>query len=207
MQFEVHTFTGGPLGTHCHVVIDPNSKKSWIVDAPYQILPQLVALQEARQLHYEALILTHSHWDHIADAASLKKKWHLPVWIHQADAHQLEHPGSDGVFSPFSIEGVSPTRHLEEGETLSLEERSWKVLHTPGHTPGSIVLYCPEESLMLTGDTLFKGTYGRTDLSTGDSIAMRQSLEKLRKLPGTTRFYPGHGPESSLDQETWLLHL
>lgn len=212
MSIEVHTFVSGPLSTNAHVVLCPSDPfgsrpHAWIVDAPHGSSASILQLLELRQAYPLALILTHSHWDHIGDAGTLSQALQLPVWVHPADAPNCLRPGADGVPCWMPMAAVNVDRKLEGGEKLRLGPTEWEVLHTPGHTPGGICLWQPDEHLLVTGDTLFKGTYGRTDLTTGHPGQMRQSLIKLRRLPPQTLFFPGHGESSTLREETWLHDL
>jgi hydroxyacylglutathione hydrolase len=206
MSIEVHTFVSGPLSTNAHVVLcsSESGSPAWIVDAPHSSADAILGFIEARQARPLALILTHSHWDHIGDAHKLSEALKLPVWAHRADTPNCLRPGADGVPCWMPMKAVGVDRQLEDGEQLTLGESQWRVLHTPGHTPGGICLWQPDQHLLITGDTLFKGTYGRTDLTTGHPQQMRQSLMRLIALPSQTLFFPGHGASSTLREETWL---
>ena len=103
-----------------------------------------------------------------------------------------------------AIDGVEPAGLLKEGDTFFIGESHWKVLHTPGHTPGGICLYCEDEQLLISGDTLFKGCMGRLDIPTGEPARMWASLKKLSTLPKETEVFPGHGWPTTIGQENWL---
>src|SRR6185295_17653201 len=123
------------------------------------------------------IILTHSHWDHFADCAKCYRAWKLPILVHEEDAPNLIHPGSDGIPTPYWIEGCVPSQLLHDGDKIMIGNSHWKVIHTPGHSPGGICLYCPEEHILLAGDTLFKGSIGRLSFSSSQPERMWPSLK------------------------------
>jgi hydroxyacylglutathione hydrolase len=204
MTFEVHTFVSGPLSTNAHVVLCSSTGDAWIIDAPHGCTSTVTRFFDQVGACPRALILTHSHWDHIGDAALLQKQWNIPIWVHAADRDNCEHPGADGVPCWMPCPPCRPDREVQEGELLQLGHGQWQVLHTPGHTPGGICLWQQQKGLLITGDTLFKGCSGRTDLSTGNEEAMQRSLNRLRALPLHTLIFPGHGPGTVLRDERWL---
>ena len=152
----------------------------------------------------EKIVLTHSHWDHIGDVAVVKEKYDVPVLIHQDDAQNLERPGSDGLPLFFPVPGVKPTTFLKEGDLIEVGKMTFKVIHTPGHSPGGICLYDKESGVLISGDTLFKGSIGNLSLPTAEPEKMWKSLEKLNALPKETQVFPGHGPATTLQGEPWL---
>lgn len=155
-------------------------------------------------LHIEMLLLTHSHWDHIADAAFLKEKTNAPLYVHEEDAENLKHPGSDCLPLFFSIQGAQPDGYLTDGQILTLGELSLHVIHTPGHTPGGVCFYLPLQETLLSGDTLFSGSIGSLSLPTAHAEQMWPSLKKLAALPKRTKVYPGHGGATTIEKESWI---
>jgi len=200
----IKVFTTGPVETNTVLIACPATKKAAIVDAPLESLPLLSQEVEKQNFKVEMLLLTHSHWDHIADAAKIKKKFHIPVYIHADDSGNLEKPGSDGVPMFFPVEGAVPDKLLKDGDLVRLGELEIKVIHTPGHTPGGVCFWIEKEKTLISGDTLFHGTIGRLDLPTGRAEAMWESLRKLAKLPPKTRVFAGHGEETTIGAESWL---
>ena len=116
----------------------------------------------------------------------------------------LEFPGSDGLPCWIKIEGVVPTHLINEGDSLVIGDLHFSIIHTPGHTPGGVCFYCAQEKLLLSGDTLFKGTIGNLSFSTGRPEQMWPSLAKLALLPSDTQVYPGHGEKTTIGNEKWL---
>ena len=146
------------------------------------------------------MVLTHGHADHVGAVTALASHFHVPVWIHEADDHLMRGPANREFAAMFGVE-LPPAagRLLAAGETLALDGLELRVIHSPGHTPGSILLY--GDGLLFTGDTLFREDVGRTDLPGGDEAALRRSLDGIKTLPPRTIILPGHGPSSVLEHE------
>ena len=200
----IFKFPFGPLETNAILIGCAETKKCAVVDPSPGSAGAI--LQKARELGLtiEKILLTHSHWDHFADAAGLKGKTEAPIYIHFLDAKNLEHPGSDGIPLFIPIQPVSPDHFLNEGDTVEVGNLKLEVIHTPGHSPGGGCFFLREQKLLLAGDTLFQGSIGKIDLPTGQPAQMWSSLEKLSKLPADTRVVPGHGGDTSIGRESWL---
>lgn len=159
--------------------------------------------EKAEEWDLEAIWLTHSHFDHIVDVASLKNKFKLPVWVHPLDQENVEKPGIDGL--PFQMViapcKVDQTFRAEQKVKLGLHE--FQVMHLPGHSPGSVAFYSQVDKTLLSGDVLFKAGYGRVDLPHSDPQKMRSSLSILCSLPEDTLVYPGHGETTTIKAESW----
>jgi len=153
------------------------------------------------------ILLTHSHWDHIAEAEEIKNKTQAKIFIHKLDEGNLKKPGSDGLFFNLMAKGCFADHYLEDGEILEIGDLKIEILHTPGHTPGSCCFYLKNEKILFSGDTLFRGTYGRVDFPTSSEKSMKSSLKRLAKLPFDTKVYPGHGEETTIGKEKWLVDL
>jgi len=194
-------FPSGPLETNALLLACPKEKRAAVVD-PAQGSTQEI-LDEAARNHFsiEIILLTHSHWDHIADLSLLKEKTGALVYVHAADAPNVERPGADSLPLFFSIPGVHPDRLLKEGDEIRIGQILLEVLHTPGHSPGGVCFLCREEKVLIAGDTLFCGGIGRTDLPTSQKNQMKASLAKLALLPADTRVIPGHGEDTTISKE------
>ncbi|MCE5294384.1 MAG: MBL fold metallo-hydrolase [Chlamydiales bacterium] len=199
-NIDIVSFPSGALGTNAYLVICKKTNKAALIDAPEDSLLKITRECQKRACTLEKLILTHSHWDHIAEASLYK----MPAYIHPEDAYNLKSPGSDKLKSWLSIEGVEPTGYLKEGDVVHIGDSSWEIIHTPGHSPGGICLYCEEEGVLISGDTLFKGSLGRIDLPTSEPERMWPSLKKLSFLPKETQVFPGHGAPTTIGAENWL---
>ena len=151
------------------------------------------------------ILLTHSHWDHMAEASILKEKLDIPLYVHSEDAQNLEVPGSDGLPLFYPIKAVKADHFLFDGEILFLGTLKIKVIHTPGHSPGGVCFYLENEAILISGDTLFQGTCGKVSFPTSNPSKMKHSLKKLSHLPPDTKVYPGHGPDTTIGaEEPWM---
>ncbi len=202
----VHVFPSGPLETNTILVACSKTQLTAIFDPAPDSTPQVNACLAEHNLTPKMILLTHSHWDHIADVAALKKIWQIPVAIHSADLPNLEQPGADGLPFYIPMQGVKPDQLLAGGDVISIGSLCFQVIHTPGHSPGSVCFYEPEQHILISGDTLFKGSIGNLSFPTSKADDMWPSLDKLQKLAPTTRIFPGHGPDTILCKESWLPH-
>jgi len=194
----------GPAETNTVLIGCSETKKAAIIDVPFDSAALLIEALEKHSLTPEMILLTHSHWDHLGEAALLKKKLNIPIFIHREDAKNLEQPGSDGLPLFFPVEGTTPDQFLEEGQHLKIGNIDVQVIHTPGHTPGGVCFWIPKEKLLVSGDTLFRGTIGNLSFPTARPPLMWESLKKLGKLPPETRVIPGHGEATTIGAEKRL---
>lgn len=200
----IQTFPSGPFETNAYVVACSQTHQAAIIDPAPNSADALKSFIDEHSLSLKMILITHSHWDHIADTAQLKAIFQAPVYIHSLDVPNLQRPGSDGIPCWISFEGVLPDKFLNEGDKIELGNLEFDVIHTPGHTPGGVCLYCKQHGVLFSGDTLFKGSIGNLSIPTSNSASMWISLEKLAKLPPATAVYPGHGPPTTIGGETWL---
>lgn len=197
-------FPAGPFETNAYALYDPDTLELVFIDPAPGSCELLANFAHRLSLTPKAIWLTHSHWDHIADVSCLLKKFSVSIMIHQDDAENLIRPGSDRLPCWIEIEGVKPTHLLQEGEILTIGASKATVITTPGHTPGGVCFYFPEEKLLFSGDTLFRGSIGNLSFPTARPLLMWKSLAKLDKLPPDTIILPGHGPSSTIGHESWL---
>jgi glyoxylase-like metal-dependent hydrolase (beta-lactamase superfamily II) len=200
-------FTGGPIGTNGWLVGDESAAEAMIVDAPWGMGAFAMAEAKSRGWRITSLVNTHGHWDHIGDDAILRAGTGAPLLAHRGDADLLLHPRAAGMSLPQPIFPVTPDRWLEDGEVVPVGGLSFTVLATPGHSAGGICLHAPHQQVLFSGDTLFDGAYGRTDLPGASEAAMWRSLLRLAALPHATRVYPGHGDETTIGAQAWLNRL
>lgn len=198
----LHSFCSGPIHTNTYLLWCEASRRAAVVDAPADCTAWVVQCAKDQGLTIEKILLTHSHWDHIAGLWELKQRVDVPVCVHTEDAENVRLPGSDGLPLPFPIQGVDVG--LDASASLQLGELCIEVIHTPGHTPGGVCFYLPEQSVLFSGDTLFKGTMGSLALPTARPTLMWGSLRKLAKLPPHVVVYPGHGDATEIGKERWL---
>ncbi len=202
-HLEVGAF--GPWETNAYLVWDGRSPDALVVDPGMGAAVSLMERVAANGLRLHLIADSHGHIDHIYDNAPLMRASEAPLAIHPLDAYRLEGDNNYG----FTIEPAMASQELNEGDQLRIGDLVWDVLHTPGHTEGSVCLYEERHGLLLSGDVLFAGTYGRTDLPGGDSAAMVASLARLAGLlPPGVRVLPGHGPETTLERELpWMQRI
>jgi len=151
----------------------------------------------------QAIWLTHSHWDHTADAAALTKATSAPILVHKADEYRLAEPNKHTVWRlPFEIDGVTAGGYFEHGSWVECGDWKFEVRHTPGHTEGSVCFIEHDYSIAIVGDTLFSGSVGRTDLPGGDTETLLASIgRELMSLSERTVIFPGHGECSTIGEE------
>jgi hydroxyacylglutathione hydrolase len=198
----LETFPVGPLHCNCTILGDEVTHEGMVVD-PGDSIPEILSRLQKHGLTLRQIVVTHAHIDHVGGAALLRKATGAPVLMNQRDLGLLGmmemQAGWIGVPTP---EVAPPDASAEDALTIGLATMPAQVLHTPGHTPGSICLLFPDQHLLLAGDTLFAGSIGRTDLPGGDRQQILRSLrDRLLVLPDTTRVLPGHGPETTIGEE------
>lgn len=202
----VQCFPCGPISTNGYLLGCSETRKAVLIDAPEDVWKEAIPYINKHNLSVEKLLLTHSHWDHILDAAICEKQG-LSVWVHSNDSANVTKPGSDKLPMFSSWEKVSSVNLLEEGQKIEVGNLEITVLHTPGHSPGCVCFYIEKKHVLFSGDTLFQGAMGRVDLPTGNPSDMRVSLKRLSKLPKNTQVFPGHGAETTIGAEGWLLEI
>ncbi|MDL2335760.1 MAG: MBL fold metallo-hydrolase [Chloroflexota bacterium] len=193
----------GPIATNLYVLGDEPSGEAIAIDTATPCVEWLSATLAERGWRLKLIVSTHRHWDHIGDNAAASAATGAQIAVHTADRHGLEHPS--GHMAPFPIPPSVPAIDLAEGSQIRFGEITLDVLHTPGHTEGSVCLLAATEGLLLTGDTLFAGSWGRTDLAGGSEDQMVDSLSRLSGLNDDVAVLPGHGRQTTLvDERPWL---
>jgi hydroxyacylglutathione hydrolase len=204
---RIERWTGPPVDTHSYLVVPGSGASAWVVDAPLGTATRVLAAARSLGLQLERVILTHAHFDHLLDAGRYASAG-VPVALHPADFPLLRYPQPAMMGFPHPMPELSPEELPAERDLLRLGDAEWEVWHLPGHSPGHVALYAPEHAVLLGGDVLFQGGFGRVDLPGSDARAMAASLRRLLSLPDLTRVYPGHGPETTIGAErAWLAPL
>lgn len=196
------TFPVGLLQCNCTILGDEVSREAIVVDPGYEI-PRVLTLLAKHQLTVKQIVITHAHIDHIASALSLKRITGAPIVYSKADLPLVAMMGVQAGWIDVSVPEVAPPDHSPaDNEVIEIAGISATVLHTPGHTEGSISVYLPAASLLLAGDTLFAGSVGRTDLPGGNHAKLIASIrERLLPLPAATVVIPGHGSDTTIGAE------
>jgi hydroxyacylglutathione hydrolase len=192
----------GRLQCNCSILGDEVSREAIVVD-PGDDISRIVETLEAHRLAVKQIIVTHAHIDHIAGAQRLKRLTGAPILYNQNDLPLVKMMDIQaawlGVPTP---EVAPPDASLEDGQIVSIAGLTGSILHTPGHTEGSVCLYLPQQTLLLAGDTLFAGSVGRTDLPGGNTQKLLQSIrDSLLTLPDEVTVIPGHGPKTTIGEE------
>ena len=206
-MLQTRIFPFNPLGTNCVVLWEDSQKTCTVVDPGMSSEDGLQQLREFFQLHGltpDAVLLTHGHFDHVWGVDRLLALYKVPVYLHPADVDIMDKvTGSNQVMQSFSfLKHDFPTLPVADGDVITTGGTDWTVLHTPGHTPGGVCYYSAQNSILLSGDTLFAGSIGRTDLAGGDYDQLMASIKgKLLNLPGETDVVPGHGQPTSIARE------
>ena len=203
-MLEVKSFVFGPFQTNTYVISDGSGQVFLIDPACSNTYEQQVLHVYIKGLHSihpdirVSILATHGHLDHLWGAAWACEQYHSPVLIHEADMPMVE--AMQQQYDLFGIRAVAQPFPIAP---LSLDNDSlpFRILHTPGHTPGSVCLYWPEEKTLLSGDTLFRWGYGRTDLPGGDYGQLMDSLDSLFRLPADVKVFSGHGEPTTIGAE------
>ena len=188
----IHVLPAGPIATNCYLLKDDETGKGAVID-PGGDAPRILQLIERMGMEPQSILLTHGHYDHTGGVKELLEAFPgLPVYLHPQDAAMMKDPRT-------MIPDLGATVPYGEGDTVKVGNLTIDVLHTPGHTPGSVTLAVGD--VLFTGDTLFQGSCGRTDLPGGSTRAIFASLARLANLEGDRRVCPGHEGQSTLEEE------
>jgi len=191
----------GLLQTNSYIIFDKYSGKGVVIDAgggPWEIIHRI----EEKEIKVEGIYVTHCHFDHILAVRELKEALGCKFYIHRADEEVLKRSVEDAelYLGLSSFDPPKPDGYIDDGDEIRIGRNILKVLHTPGHTPGSVSYVF--DGGVFTGDTLFAGSIGRTDMFGGDiKLLVKSVVEKLFKLPDQYVIYPGHGPTSTIGVE------
>lgn len=200
----IKKFVCGPIENNTFVLVSEKTKKALVIDPAFGASNKVEKYVNENNYTLEKILLTHGHWDHITDVKLLKEEFSCLVYAHKLDSSLLENPQESSFFSTITLPNFKPDVLLEGGEKIKLGDIEILVIHTPGHTPGCICFYIEKEKVLFSGDTLFKGSFGRVDFSYSSSQDMIKSLKKLSNLPKDVKVYPGHGSETTIGNESWI---
>jgi hydroxyacylglutathione hydrolase len=193
----------GPLQTNVHLLADERSREAIAIDTAIPCLDWITDALDERGWTLKLIVTTHGHWDHTGDNAAVAEHTGASIAVHPLDAHRLTDP--QPLWAPFEIPPSVPAVELAEGGEIRFGEIRLRVLHTPGHTEGSVCLYSADDGLLLSGDTLFAAGWGRVDLPGGSPEEMVASIGRLTELEDHVRVLPGHGATTTIGRERpWM---
>ncbi len=195
---RVLTVPVGNLGTNCYIVIQNGDA---VVVYPGAEVNSIVAALAGEQVTLRSIFLTHGHADHVAAAAALRRLTGVSIIAHPADGYLLRATDNEIAKLLGLTEAVVPDMELADAATVNFAGIEFTVLATPGHTPGSCCFYSATEQVLFSGDTLFRGGIGRSDLPGGNHKTLLRSLGRLKQLPAEVEVYPGHGPSTTIGRE------
>jgi glyoxylase-like metal-dependent hydrolase (beta-lactamase superfamily II) len=199
--FKIRKVTVGPLETNCYILVNENTNNAVVVDPGWDSSKIIKALRDA---HIKYIIATHGHFDHVSAIKNLKETKGGLFIIHKLDLEMLSYARVSSYFllGVNIDEPPTPDMIIDNEPEIEFEDLKLKIIHIPGHSPGSIGIYIKEINTLLSGDTIFMDSIGRTDIPGGSDEELRNSLRRLFQiLPDTTIIYPGHGPETTLGRE------
>ncbi|HTN18509.1 MAG TPA: MBL fold metallo-hydrolase [Chitinophagaceae bacterium] len=204
-MLSIHTFTFNPFQENTYIISN-EQRECWIVDPGMSNTAEqneLVRFIDQHQLIPQAIINTHAHIDHILGIDFIAGKYDIPFFLHEKEMPVLNNAGNTARMFGFQYDGVQTSpAYIREGEPFALKDEELQILFVPGHSPGSIAFYYPKGNWVISGDALFSGSIGRTDLLMGDFDTLIHSIRtQLLPLPSETIVYSGHGPATTIEAE------
>lgn len=199
-MMHIASLVVGPLQSNCHIL--SNDERDALVIDPGDEAERILAYLDSEDLTVIGYPLTHGHVDHVSALAQVYAERPAPVGMHPIDlAWSFSERNQIPTLYASPTAPPEVARHYEEGQTWLDGGWSYRVLHTPGHSPGSVSFYFEEQGVLIAGDVLFRGSVGRSDLPGGNPRTMSESLRRFAELPDATRVYCGHGPSTTIGEE------
>jgi len=199
---DIEIFSTLPISTNCYLLV--NGKEAVLIDAGFGIYDLVKPTLEALDCTLKGILLTHSHWDHIAGLNEIQHYTGCETYCHLLDKENVYHPGLDAVPSIMDVAAAKVDHTFNDGDNITLAGMDFRVLHTPGHSPGSVSFLLEKENILFSGDTLFKGTCGNFSFPTSSPEEMAGSLTRLSHLKKEITVYPGHGTTTTIGDESWI---
>lgn len=201
MNLAIRMMVLGPVQTNCYFLINEDTKEVLIVD-PADRAQKIIEWINSEGLKPVAILLTHGHFDHIMGVAGVKKEYNIPIYASRDEVEVLANPQINVSTMMGAYMSMKADELFSDGDVLELAGMKLKVISTPGHTIGSVCFYMEEEKVLISGDTLFEASVGRSDFPTGSSRQLIESIKtRLFVLPDDTDVFPGHGGTTSIAYE------
>lgn len=202
IDLNIEKYPCGPVSTNCFLVYD-DSGEGVIIDAPMNSFELISNFLLNNKIKIKLILLTHSHWDHTADAAKLKRLTGADILVHKNDEYRLKNMNENTLIPlPFNLESIKADGFVEDGDILNFGDIFFKVLHTPGHTEGGVCYVFENNKKVFSGDTLFRESVGRVDLPGGNAKLLINSIkDKLFTYDDEFKVYCGHGAETTIGFE------
>jgi hydroxyacylglutathione hydrolase len=195
----IETLVVGPLESNCFIIANGNTKEALLID-PGDEPDRILELIAENNFKIKYIVCTHAHFDHVGALPEIKKETNAKIVIHRDELDIYTHTKDLAVSWGYELDPLpDPDILVSEGDTLKIGDLKFEILHTPGHSPGGICLY--SKGILITGDTLFAGSVGRTDFYGGDIEKLKISFKRLITLPDEVKVLPGHGPETTIRNE------
>jgi hydroxyacylglutathione hydrolase len=196
---RIETLPVGPFQENTYLLVDEGTRRAVLID-PGAEAPRLLAALRASGAELEAIWLTHAHVDHVGAVAAIKRSWDVPIYLHPKSEPLYRAAASQGLAFGLMVEEPPPAdRSLAEGDVLHVGQLTFRVMYTPGHEPGHVVIH--GHGVAFVGDCLFAGSVGRVDLPLANGAELARSLERICALDDATVIYPGHGPATTIGRE------
>jgi glyoxylase-like metal-dependent hydrolase (beta-lactamase superfamily II) len=189
----------GPLEENTYIVADEETKQAIVID-PGDEADRILEVIKDKELQVSSIICTHTHFDHVGAVGDLRKATGAEILIHEEDMQVYASARDQAAFWGYEVDDLpEPDGFLDEGDEVEAGNLKFRVIHSPGHSPGGLCLY--GEGVVFTGDTIFKGSVGRTDFPGGNIEELKKSFRRVLDLPEDTKIFSGHGPETSVGME------
>jgi glyoxylase-like metal-dependent hydrolase (beta-lactamase superfamily II) len=196
---DIKRLAVGPMESNCYLIADENTNETLVID-PGDEPDRIIELIRENSMQVKYILCTHAHFDHVGAVSDIKKETGAPIVIHRDEQEIYRGTRKQAALWGLDLDDLpDPDTLVSDGDVLEIGNLKFMVIHTPGHSPGCICL--SGENILITGDTLFAGSVGRTDFHGGDIMALKKSFRRLMSFSEKTRVLPGHGPETTIGRE------